>query len=67
MKTITKIRSVWLTESGERFCVRLAWCPMPVIIALGKLRQEDHGFEARLGYRVSSIQRENLSQKKKKD
>jgi hypothetical protein len=41
-----------------------AWWLMPVIPALGRLRQEDHEFKASLGY--LEILRETLSQKKKK-
>jgi hypothetical protein len=45
------------------------WWHIPVIPALGKLRQKDQEFEASLGYTMSSSQlelhRETLSQKTK--
>jgi hypothetical protein len=31
-------------------CIRPVWCFVPVISALGRLRQEDCEFEASLGY-----------------
>jgi hypothetical protein len=39
---------------------------MPVIPALGKLRQEDYEFEARLSYKVKPVLKKEKKKKRKK-
>lgn len=52
------------TQNRTRSVFSWAWCHLPVIPALGRLKQEDGEFKAGLGYTLKPI---FLKKKKKKE